>query len=299
MPEATVSGVFAWTQGTIAGLGELPSPNPMTHSILIVSAAVLLVAKPAPSKTTSPTKTTHTAKPNVKKGHALPQAKPTHAPAAKKKPPAKKLRPGKFDKKGPKRGKAARKLHAEHLPPNAKVPGFQPLVVNQVVVRLQEQRNVTPPIQTQEASNDPRVVATLGAARPRDGGATIDFRCAFVHTYAAAGEMGLAMFPHRLIDFCRDQNPSYEPGVTVSFPVTAGKFYTVECDSAASTEFRMRHKMLGESSWSSVAQIRTRAPLDFIRPTRAGTAMVQISFDPADNHILTQSIRECRVSEIG
>lgn len=275
----------------------------MTHSILIVSAALLLVAKPAPSKTkstTKTTKTTHTAQPNLKKSHALPTVNPKHGPAAKKKPHGgKKVRPAKFDKKGPKRGKAARLIHAEHLPPNAKTPGFRPLVVDNVVDRLKVQRNVTPPAQTQEASDDPRVIATLGAAQPRDGGASIDFRCAFVHSYATAGEMGLAMFPHRLIDFCRNQNPTYNPGVSVSFPVTAGKFYTVECDSAASTEFRMRHKMLGDSGWSPVAEIRTRAPLDFIRPTRAGTAMVQISFDPAHNHILTQSIRECRVSEIG
>lgn len=274
----------------------------MTHSILIASAALLLVAKPAPSKTKpAATKTTHTAQPNLKKSHARPTVKPKHAPATKKKKTkgSKKVRPLKVDSKGPARGKGARKIHLEHLPERAKTPLFRPLVVSEVLERLREQRNAAPPVQTQEASNDPRVIATLGAAQPRDGGATIDFRCAFVHSYAEAGEMGIASFPHRLIDFCRNHNPSYGPGVAVSFPVTAGKFYTVECDSAASTEFRIEHKMLGDSGWSPTAEIRTRSPLDFIRPDRDGTAMVRMSFDPAHNHILTQSIRECRVSEIG
>lgn len=244
----------------------------MTRTIFTISALSLLVAVPAFAgpKAKKPVMTS----PALTKGAVMPKAKA--------KPQAK-----------AKVAKPKQTLISDNFAGYKGMPKFKPLLSASKLKKGAKDAKVVPA----GGSTPLSTLATLSAGNSRDGNYSIDFRCAFVHTYASSGPNGFALFPHSLIEFCRGRT-GYEPGVEVSFPVQAGKAYAVDCNSAANTRFQIRHKV-GSGSWSPTTTMETGNPRDFVLADQNGEARVRMVFHPTTNHILQQSIRYCRVSQVG
>lgn len=173
-------------------------------------------------------------------------------------------------------------------------PKFKPLLPKSALIKQAKKAKIVPT----GGDSSLTTLATLSAGNARQGDFTIDFRCAFVHTYPSSGPNGFALWPNRLIEFCRSETPWYDPGVEINFPGEAGRAYAVDCDSQANTRWRIKHRVAG-GAWSSEITTTTGTPTDFVLADQDGEISVRIEFDPADNHILQQGIRYCRVSRIG
>ena len=246
----------------------------MTRSILTVSALSLLVALPALAGPKG--KKTTTTAPALTKSAVAPKPKPKATTTAKvnvAKPQA--------------------TLTSDNLAGYKAMPKFGPLLSKSKLKQGAKAAKVVPA----GGSVPLTTLATLSAGNSREGEYSIDFRCAFVHTYPMSGPNGFAIFPNSLIEHCRTR-AAFEPGIEVSFPAEAGKAYAVDCNSGASTRFEIRHKV-GTGPWSATATIETNNPTDFVLADQDGEGRVRMVFNPVDNHILEQSIRVCRVSQIG
>lgn len=256
---------------------------------LVSALAVLFVAPLSPAK--KPT-SKHSAK-----VQPLPSDKSKSKSASKgKTSPSKGTSKGKATK-----GSSRGPLHIKPLPKNQhgdvtlrgavkRFPKFPALDR----LREQAQDNQIVP------QNDPsalRELARLSAGNPREGSFAYNVYCGTVLSDVSLGDDGFTLFPHRLIDFCRDQGLP-KAGVEVVFTAQAGRAYAVDCTSAANTRFRIRHK-LGGNDWSPTTTVTTRTPREFVLTGQTAEARVKIEFDPTNNHILTQSIKACRVSQIG
>ncbi len=234
----------------------------MLHPAVPASALLLLLAAPQLHK--GPTTTKHKLNPAATHKKAHPQMKPQARPRAKPKSDLPSLRFGK-------------------LPP---------------LSTLQRNAKTQKKVKPAEGPSSLVELAKLSAGNARQDEFSIDFRCAFVYTAQASGPDGYAAWPHRVLDACRRQGSATAPGVEVSFPAVAGRAYAVDCNSAARTRFRTRHK-LGTGAWSPTATSTTSTPTEFVLANQTGEARVRIEFDPVDAHITMQGIRHCRVSQVG
>lgn len=171
-------------------------------------------------------------------------------------------------------------------------PKFKPLLSKPALIQGAKAKKIVP------VDHEPPLttLATLSATNTREGEYAVDFKCAFV--YASSGADGFARFPHRLIEYCKTQEDWHHAGAEVVFPAEAGRAYAVECNSEASPNWKIRHK-IGTAAWSPVATVDTYNPVDYVIATSAGQVRVQFELDPTDNHVLQQGIRFCRVSRIG
>jgi hypothetical protein len=172
-------------------------------------------------------------------------------------------------------------------------PKFSPLLSKDALVKGAKDSKIVP-----TSSNPPlTTLATLSAAKTRDGSYTVDFICA--NTYASWSTNGVAAWPSRQLEFCRDHmDEGMKAGIEVVFPAEAGKAYAVECNGSSGPMWRIRHK-LGAGAWSAVASIATSNPVDYVIATTTAEARVRFVLDPQDNNVLRHDISSCRVSRIG